>query len=183
MKKIMVVYALAFFIVGCCPYNKPKDAVVIKINDYEMTRGEFEQEFKDSSFGREDTPQSRKEFLDNLINRKLILQNAQAKGIDKNKDFLKVIERFWEQSLLKLAVDQESKEIASATTVGDKEIEEAYQQLAKEGKTDKSYEQMYQQVKWQIKKLKGEQKMNVWLSLLRKNADIQINTDLVSQGR
>jgi hypothetical protein len=182
MKNLILVFMIPVFLVGCCPYNKPKGAA-IKINNYEITKAEFEQEFKDSSFGQVDTLESRKEFLDNLINRKLILQNAQANGLDKGKDFLKMIERFWEQSLLKLALDRKSKEIAGVSIVSDKEIEGAYKNLLKEGKTDKPYEQMSQQIKWGLTKVKESQMMNQWLMQLRKGANIQVNKELILKDK
>ena len=114
------------FIVSCGRVAKEKIALV-KINNYEISKEEFEDEFKASSFGRIGNLASRKEFLDNLINRKLILQDAQRRGLGQDKGFLKMIERFWEQSLLKLALDKKSKEIAGSALVSDKTIEEGYQ--------------------------------------------------------
>lgn len=98
---------------GCCPSSpgcKDED-VIVSINNYSITRDEFENEFRASPYGKIDTPESRREFLDTLINRKLILQYAQKEGLDKEVNFLKTIEKFWEQSLLKIALDEKIAEI------------------------------------------------------------------------
>ena len=174
MKKYLFFLLVSVFVIGCG--RAPKEKIPLaKINNYEITKEEFEQEFKDSSLGRTDTPESRKEFLDNLINRKLILQDAQKKGLDKDKSFLKLIERFWEQSLLKIALDKKTKEIAGSALVSDKTIEEVYDKMLAEGKADKSYDLMYQQIKWEITKLKEAKAMNDWVAELRKKAEIKIN--------
>lgn len=113
---------LSTFIVGCARCDKPKD-VAVKINNYEISISEFEQEFKDSSFSRFDTAQSRKDFLDNLVNRILIVQDAQKKGLDNDPQFLKVVEKFWIQSLLKLALENKSKELSASCSGSDKELQ------------------------------------------------------------
>lgn len=179
MRRHWIVLFILLFVFGCSGQSENK-VILAKINNYKITHEEFEEEFKESSFGRTDTLESRKEFLNNLIDRKLILQDAQSKGLDKDKNFLKMIERFWEQSLLKIALDRKTKEIAgSGLLVTDKMIEEEYNRMVKEGKTDKTYDQMYSQIKWELTKGKESQLMNEWVSELHKKAEIKINYDLL----
>ncbi|MFA5096080.1 MAG: SurA N-terminal domain-containing protein [Candidatus Omnitrophota bacterium] len=109
MKKLAVFLALSVFLAGCYCRGKSQE-IAVKVNDYEISATEFEQEFKDSNFGRTDTAQSRKDFLDNLVNRILILQDAQEQGLDKDPKFLKMVEKFWAQSLLRLAIEKKNKE-------------------------------------------------------------------------
>jgi len=179
MKRNLIILLSALIILGCSSKAQTKKEILVKINNYEITKEEFEQEFKSSNFSRVDTLESRKEFLQNLINRKLILQDAEAGGLDKDKGFLSMIERFWEQSLLKLALDQKTKEIAGAAFVSDKVVEATYEKIRKEGKTDKTYDQMYNQIKWEITKLKETQMLNNWMSGLRNKAEIKVNKDLL----
>ncbi len=178
MKKYILVLFLSVFAFGCNP--APKNQVVIaKVNNYTITRQEFEQEFKDSVFSRIDTPESRIEFLNNLINRKVILQEAEAQNLDKQRNFLKLIEKFWEQSLLRVALEKKTQEIAGRVGASDKEIEETYKNMVKEGKTTKSYEQAYPEIKWLIIRAKESKLMTDWLQGLRKNAHIEINPNML----
>jgi hypothetical protein len=183
MRKKLIYLSALILIIGCSRAPKENKQILARINNYEITKQEFEQEFKDSSFGRVDTPESRKEFLNNLINRKLILQDAQQRAWDKDKSFLKMIERFWEQSLLKITLDRKAKEISGSVSVSDKSIEEVYNKMASEGKTDKTYDKMYNQIKWELNRLQESQAMNNWVSGLRKKATIKINDDLLNRGR
>lgn len=117
MKNRVIFLFTIMFIAGCtCPLPKDKK-VLAKVNNYEITLDEFEQQFKESPYSRDNTLEARKDFLKVLIGRKLILQDAQAKGLDKEKEFLKMIERFWEQSLLKLSLQRKSQEIATLAQV------------------------------------------------------------------
>jgi hypothetical protein len=162
-----------------CGRPAKENTQLARINNYEITKEEFERAFKDSAFGRADTLESRREFLDNLINQKLILQEAQAGGLDKDKDFLKLIERFWEQSLLKIALDRKTKEVSGAVFVSDKAIEEVYNKMAGEGKADRPYAKMYSQIKWELARAGQSKMMDNWVSSLRKKADIKINQEML----
>jgi len=184
-KNLFLILCLSLILTGCgssCPLSAKKDkAAVAKINNYDITKEEFETEFKESSFGRTDTLESRKEFLNNLISRKLVLQEAQKSGLDRKPGFLKLIQKFWEQSLIKLALDKKTQEIAGSVKISDREVERLFQELVKAGKTDKPYAQVYNELKWQILKAKEAQRMNEWLEILRKNAKIQIEESLLTK--
>ena len=107
MKHLLCLIALVFFL-GC--QSKPAEKVVVKIGDYVVTREEFDDAFKSSSYGAHDDPVSRQAFLQNMINQKLIILDAQARGLDKDKDFLRMIQNFWEQSLVTVALQSKTKE-------------------------------------------------------------------------
>ena len=119
MRKYLIIVLAVLMIAGCKCQAKDRQ-ILAKINNYEITKQEFEEEFKNSGFSVSDTEESRKSFLENLINRKLVLQEAQRLGVDKDKAFLKSIERFWEQSLLKVMLDKKSKDISMLKEGADK---------------------------------------------------------------
>lgn len=178
MKKYLILLMTLFLIAGCG--QSGKEQFLAKINNYVITPAEFEQEFRDSPYGNDDTIDSRRIFLEQIINRQLILQDAQHRGIDKDKSFLKMIERFWEQSLLKLTLDRISREISGSVQVSDREIKEAYEKKFSEGKTDKSYAQAYNNIKSDLIKTKETRLMNEWLGGLYKKAKIEINYGLLN---
>lgn len=147
MNKILIFLVILALILGCGRRGSQDRQILAKVNNYEIGLQEFEEEFKGSPYAGDNTPQAKREFLKNLINRKLILQDAEKKGLDKDKDFLRMVERFWEQSLLKLALDKKSREIAGIT----------------------------------INKEKQNQMMNEWADGLNRNAQIQINDELLNR--
>jgi len=175
-------FTLAIFllgiILGCQPTGQKKD-VVARVNDYEITKDKFEQEFKDSIYGGVDTLESRQKFLDSLIDRKLILQDAQRQGLDKKEGFLNMIERFWEQSLLKIALDKKTQEIDSSTMVSEEEMQALYAKKLEDGMVDRSYEEMREQLRREITKSKELAAMNQWIAKLHKEAKVTINQELI----
>jgi len=182
MKRSIVVLLLGVFALGCGP-RPSRPPVLARVNDYEITQEEFELEFRDSRYAAAGTPQAKKEFLENLINRKLMLQDAQARGLDKDPAFLKAIERFWEQSLLKIYLEQKIAEIVSAAAVDDKAVEAAYRKMSDAARAGRSYQKLYPQIKWELAKAREAELMNAWVAQLRQGAQIQVDEVLLNSKR
>ncbi|HPT39922.1 MAG TPA: SurA N-terminal domain-containing protein [Candidatus Omnitrophota bacterium] len=180
MKKIIAALLLIIVIFVFFKIKSSQDRnYLVKINNYTVTQQEFDEEFKASSYAKKDTPESRKEFLNMLIRRKLVLQEAQVEGFDKNKEFLKSITRYWEQSLLDRFTKSKSHQITESIEVPYSVIEAMYAKLKNEGKTDKPLDQMYSQIKASIIQLQESEAVNRWLTSLYMKADIKINPDCV----
>jgi len=186
MKKYLRMFislVLLTSIISGCGEKSKHDIIIAKVNSYEITKNKFELEFKDSAYGRVDSSESRQAFLDNLINQKLILQYAEKLGLDRDDSFIGMIERFWEQSLLKIALDIKTKEIIRTVTVSDKEVEDAYHSMAREGSANKPYDEMYAQMKKEMLSIKQSQAMSDWIKNLRKEADIRIDNGLLKKDK
>jgi hypothetical protein len=100
-------------ILACMLGCQSKDAdqpVVAKVGSYVITQKEFEEAYKNSAYGHEHNPFYRSAFLNNMINQKLILLDAEHRGLDHDPQFLKMIESFWQQSLLTMALQEKTKE-------------------------------------------------------------------------
>jgi hypothetical protein len=107
-----ILFCLILVTLAGCGNSQPSPSqdTVAQVGNYVITRQEFEEAYKDSSYGALGTAASRRAFLNNMINQKLILLDAEKRGLDKDKDFLKMVENFWQQSLLTLALQEKAKE-------------------------------------------------------------------------
>jgi len=110
MNRILSCLSLVVFICGCFTPMAQKEKVVAKVDNYSITQEEFDEAYANSPHSTVSPIQSRQDFLNNMINQKLILLDAQAHGLDKNKEFLKMVENFWQQSLLTMALKEENNE-------------------------------------------------------------------------
>ncbi len=108
MNRFLLCLGMVLFFSSCDAPAEKK--VVAKIDNYVITQEEFNEAYMNSSHASATRVQSQQDFLNNMINQKLILLDAQKHGLDKNKEFLKMIESFWQQSLLTLALKEKSKE-------------------------------------------------------------------------
>jgi hypothetical protein len=180
MKQTFWVIVIIAFAVGGCLKQKPPEKIVARVNDYDIMLSEFEEGFAASPYSaRTDKLLARQEYLSSLVDRKLMLQDAQKKNIDKEKEFLKSIERFWEQSLLTVALGTKTVEISKTVVVRERDLRNIYDSMVRDGITTKPYEEIYPQIKWQAQKHLEAAKLNEWIDSLRKGSTIKINDDLL----
>ena len=107
--------ALALVIFQCVK-DKPaadKDPAIV-INDRVITKEDFAKM-------KPTRGESGQDFVNSIITKELLIQEAQAAGIDKEEPFRKSIQNFYEQSLIKILMDR--KFAALNIAVSDEEIE------------------------------------------------------------
>ena len=109
---------------------KKEGKVLADVNSGSITTGDFERELKNLPEylkAMADTPQGRKEMLDTMVIRELILQQASKDGLDKGADIEEKLQdlrkRLIVESFLKKKVEVESK-------VSDEEMKKFYEQNA-----------------------------------------------------
>ncbi|MCK5535046.1 peptidylprolyl isomerase [bacterium] len=110
---------------GGYPSQIGKEDVLVEVNNYWMTAEEFKGEVMNLSSTEKRklaTYQGKKQFLETIIEREILLQEAQKQNLDKDKDFMRTIEKYWEQALLQTLLKKKSKEIKETVGVSDKEI-------------------------------------------------------------
>jgi hypothetical protein len=142
-----------------------------------MSAEEFQEQFDNSDYPA--NKEGKEKFLKDLISRKLLLQEAEQMGLDKEPEFLKEVERFWEKTLLKNIIYRKSKELSGEVSVYEDEIRAQYEKMIKEGLAEGTYEEMYDRIKWQLLREKQAAAFNEWLKDLRKNSEIEVNRQLL----
>lgn len=175
-------YLAALFLltmVMACAQKGTHDKVLARINNYEIGRDEFEREFQDSIFGGQDTEVARREFLNHLINQKLILQDAQERGLDKTRGFLGSIENFWEQTLLRTALEQKMETLAGTFIIPEQEVRSLYNKRLEAGVINTGYEKAAPLLRRELSRSKETQALSLWIDGLREKAKIQINERLL----
>ena len=73
--------------------------------------------------------ETRQDFINSIITRELLIQEAQRSGIDKEEIFRRSIQSFYEQSLVKVLMDR--KFASLNITVSDEELEKYFSMLDK----------------------------------------------------
>lgn len=128
--KFFVTLLLSIFlgmtIYGCGSHSMPpgEEKVIAKINNYNMTA----EDFRDSARAVSGT---REEVLDQLITKNILIQEAQKENFDKDKAFMKEIERYWEQALLKILIKKKTAEFSADFKGDEKKVEMAMDRWVK----------------------------------------------------
>ena len=174
--KIIVLVCMVLITVGCA--KKTSEESAITIGKIKVTKTEFENAFERFNFDKQASIETRKAFLDNYIDRKLLLKEAEDLGLDKNEEFLQDVEDFWQQALLKLTLDKKTKELFLSIKVSDQEISGLYK-AHKDDFPGKDLANVYSEIKLILLKEKQKKALSDWLSTLRQKTDIKINYKLL----
>ena len=119
---------LAFLLAAGACSDKPQDPskALAVINGKEITVGEFDLRWSQMpDFARKSyaSPEGRKKFLEELITRELLLQEAKKRGFDRDRTLVERVERFKERSILDNLMKEE---VDSRVTVAQEEIKNFY---------------------------------------------------------
>jgi len=118
------------FIYGCGKNDKAPGThgkLVARIDSYELTKDDFNDAMRSratSIRSAKDIGKAKEELLESLITKQVLLLEAQKQNFDKDKAFMKEIEKYWEQALLKLLIKKKMSEF-SGTLKDDTLVDEA----------------------------------------------------------
>ena len=148
--------ALSFILAGCGfksgTQENQDNRIVAKIDDYELTVSDFKEEaavLYSNRYPLDNPDVAKKELLEDLIRKKILIQEAQKQNFDKDKAFMKEIERYWEQALLKLLFKKKAEELSREINVDKKEVRDE----------------------------KIQEALEAWIEGLRGRATVQINEE------
>jgi hypothetical protein len=167
---------------GCSQEQTEKKEILAKINDYKMTLSEFEFQLAQELEMEHDfklTREAKKEFLDQLIRKELLIQEARKLKLDRREAFVKTIERYWESTLIRDLMELKGKEISQQTVVSQEEMESRYEKMKNANPGLLSLEQMQEKITEQIRREKKRKNLVAWINELRKNAKIEIDQELL----
>ena len=175
MKKLILL-GLAVLLVSSCGWFKKEEKPAVTIGKIRISAEDFQREFESSRLAKEGR---RKDFLDTFISRKLILLEAERLGLDKDPEFLRDVQDFWEQSLLKLVLSKRIKELVAGVDIDEKEVRSYYRRNKSAKFADKEFEQVYDQIKWVLLRDKQEETIQNWADSLRKDTEVTIDYKLL----
>lgn len=175
MKKYFYILLILFLIATGC---SRRENAAIAIGEITVTSSEFEEAFQSSRFAHQ-RQAGRRLFLDTLVSKKLILKEAEEMGLDKDPEFLKDIQAFWEQGLLKLVLSQKSKEFSTMIKVSDVEIKEYYRDRKESDFATQELPEVYDQIKWLLLQNKQAQAMSQWVDSLRAKTTVIVDRSLL----
>ena len=185
MKKIhycitVLVFVISF-LAGCSSGREDLDVKTLaRVNKGRIMVEDLRYELKNAPYDEAyllKAKSGRRDYLDRLVEKEILLQEAQRQGLHRGKDFMKSIEGYWEQALLKILLERKSDEISDLTHVSDDEIEEYYSNS--ENRT--FFPKTKADIKKTIRRKKETEAMNVWIEELKKQSYIKINEEILEE--
>lgn len=176
----LMLFLPVFFFSGCSQGSSPeKEDLVLRVNESAFTREEFNnlmefEAYADPEMGL--TEHNRKQFINYLIRKELLIEEAVGMKLDQKEDFVRTIEKYWESTLIRNLLDRKTKKLKEKILITDEEAKSRYE------KNPDMYHEPFKEAKSRVRKdIESERvngKLEQWIEELRKKADIWISEDL-----
>jgi len=180
-KIIAYVLICCFIFTGCSSGGSGgDDRIVAQVNKYKMNVEDLKYELENVPYDEADllrTEEGREEYINRLLEKEILLQEAQQQGLDREKDFMRSIESYWEQALLKLLLQRKSREISGMIHVYDNEIEEYYRSSGER----QPFSKVKTDIRRVIRQKKETEAMNAWIEELKGKSSVKINERLLGE--
>ncbi|MBA3009306.1 MAG: SurA N-terminal domain-containing protein [Proteobacteria bacterium] len=179
---LAVLTALSFYLSGCASEKaSEKKEIVIQVNASKISLEEFNDLMKFEAYADPEmdvSDETREQFIQYLIRKELLIQEAARLKLDTKKDFVLTIEKYWEATLIRNLLELKTVDLKKKVLITEDEIEAYY------SKNKEDFDQPLDQVRASIKDIleseKLEAKLEEWTQSLRDAADININQTLIS---
>ena len=184
---IVVAASLSLLFSGCGKGTPGtvSDKLVLTINNLQLNKGELRQEYQADSLMKHEpsTAQGEPEWVSRVIERELLVQEAQRLGLDRDPAFMHSIERFWKEVLIKLLLDRKGREISGEVQVYEPEIEAYYKKLAEEksGTPIEPLSQLRQDLRREVRQKKEMEALEQWINSLREKSKIVIDQESLKE--
>jgi len=179
-------YLLAFLLMIsllCCTQEKAeKERILCRINGYDLSLDDFQFQLAEEvelEHTFKLTQKARQEFLEELIRKELIIQEAKKLKLDIREKFVRTIEKHWEATLIRDLMDLKCDEISKKIYISEEEINAHYSEMENINENLPSLGDMRDPIRQQLKQEKQTLMLEQWTSELREKASIEINQDLL----
>ena len=178
-----VAMSLILCLFSCSQDKSEQDLILAKVNDYALTLNEFNTQLKEELEYDKDfklNHDARKTFLDQIITKELLIQEAKRRQLDREDKFIRAIERYWEATLIRDLMAMEGQAIEKRTVVSQEEIEARYDALLKSDPNQPPLASLQAQIAQEILNEKKQRSLEEWISRLKTNAKITFDEKLIT---
>lgn len=170
------VVILLFFTTGCSSESEGDNDDFLQVDTFKMSEEEFNSQLKfetqvDSSFHLSE--KTRAEFMKDLIQTQLLIQEAKKLKRDEREKFRKTIERYWESTLIRDLINQKGDEIQSHTVVSEEEVTDYYN-INKDNLEKQSLSEQLPELRKKVEDEKVARKLKNWISGLKNSTKVTI---------
>ena len=173
----LLIIILGLVLAGCNGTPAEKEKPLLKVNAYSIageevdSRLKYETELNSNFYVSEDT---RAEFISNLIQSQLLIQEAKKEKLDQREMFRQTIQRYWESTLIRDLLAEKGAQLRKTTVVSKEEVE-AYYNANKEFLREGTLDELQPELIKKIEDQKVGARLASWIEDLKAGAKIEIN--------
>jgi hypothetical protein len=179
---VLIFLPLVFAGCGSGPGPEAKESV-IQVNNWQISLAEFNDLLRFEIYADPEidlTRDSRSAFIDYLIQKELMIQEAARLKLDRKEAFVRTIQNYWESTLIRHLLDLKTEEFKKMILVTEEEIDDYYAEN-KDWFDDVPPAEAREQISRSLTSRKLSAKMEEWTDSLRESAEIIIDPQLISQ--
>lgn len=183
LRKVLM-WTACVLALGCSGDPSDPGPVLARVDDYRLYLDEFQRQLAAELEYAPDaklTQPVRERFLDGLIRKELLIQEARRRGLDREEAFVRAIERHWEATLIRNLLETKGREILERTLVGEEEVRARYARLQRETGDLPPLEELRDQVAALIREEKKSAMLDRWIAGLRENAEVTVDRSLLER--
>lgn len=180
MKNTLFIAAMMAMYIFClygCQKAPDDKTLIARINNYEMTVSDFKDEAGLTLASKRiysNADKAKEELLDEMITKQVLLQEAQRQNFDKDRVFMKEIERYWEQALLKLLFNKKARALMADINISEEEVKEEYARESGENPRIGPYEKEASGIRSYLRQKKVQEALDAWIKELKAKSNIKI---------
>lgn len=172
----------------CACSGEPEDEgeVLARINDYELTLEEFETQLAadlrmDEQFKL--TQEAKQAFLERLIRKELLIQEAKRRKLDQREAFVRAMERYWESTLIRDLMALKGEEAVQRSSITEEEIRERYEALKARNQDLPPFEDMRERIGKRLLEEARQERLQAWVEEMRGRAEVEVDEALLKGGK
>lgn len=166
-----------------CSQDRTEDGKILcRINECNLPIEEFQRQLAEDLELNSDfklTQRAKREFLEELIKKELLIQEAKKLKLDREDKFIRAIERYWEATLIKDLMELKGEEISKRIFVSEEEIEARHKEMKKLDDGLPPLTEIHDRIGEDLKEEKKTRVLEEWINELKKNANIEIDEGLL----
>jgi hypothetical protein len=179
---VLILFLLIFIGCGSGPPSNEQDSV-IQVNDWGISLEEFNEQLKFEVYADPEidlTQGSRAAFIDYLIQKELMIQEAARLQLDRKEEFVRTIQTYWESTLIRHLMDLKTEEFKKKILVTEDEIDTFYAEN-KDRFEGVPLAEAREQILQTLTSRELSARMEKWTDSLREKAEIIIDPQLINQ--
>ena len=183
-KRIYWVVTFAWLLVlSCAKVPSGEKDILATVNNYKLTLSEFQTLLAaDMDIDRDlkITDPVKKEYLNQIIQKQILIQEAKRLKFDQKTKFIRTIERYWEATLIRDLMGSKGQEIEKKTIVTQEEVERYYNEMKKKDSALPPLPEIDQALSAKIREEKKTAMFQQWVEELKREAKIHTNEALLN---
>ena len=184
-KRIYLIGTFAGLMVLACARGPAGEKdILTTVNDFKLTLSEFQSLLTaDMDIDRDlkITDPIKKEYLNQIIQKQILIQEAKRLKFDQKPKFIRTIERYWEATLIRDLMENKAQEIEKNTIVTQEEVQRYYDEMNKKDPALQPLSEINPDLTAKIREEKKTAMFQKWVEELKREARIHTNEEMLGR--